>query len=51
MRTNGNWMVGGRTYGREKVGGDPKKFRFKWEAYAFDLKSAESLKNDFTPYT
>ena len=50
VRTNGDWMVAGRTYGREKVGDDASKFRFKWEAYAFDLKSAEPLKNDFTPF-
>lgn len=46
VRTNGYWMVAGRTYGREKVGGDPSKFRFKWEAYAFDLDSGKSLNNN-----
>ena len=48
VRTNGRWIAAGRTYDREKVKTAPSSFRFKWEAYAFNLRNARALKNDFS---
>jgi hypothetical protein len=48
VRTDGNWLAAGRVYGRTKKKGKegrPTKSLWKWEAYAYNLENAKSLKN------
>jgi beta-lactamase superfamily II metal-dependent hydrolase len=48
VRSNGEWLVAGRIYGKTK--NDPgKPSKWSWEAYALRLDDACQLKNDFTP--
>jgi len=48
VRTDGNWLAAGRVYGRRKITEQRKITRsiWKWEAYAFNLANAKSLKDE-----
>ena len=48
VRTDGNWLAAGRVYGRRKIKRRERRRTrglWKWEAYAFNLANAKSLKN------
>lgn len=45
VRTNGDWLAAGRTYGKTARKGAPGS-KWKWEAYAFNLDDGSPLKYD-----